>query len=152
MSFNTLLNDSIIEVDMDAKTKEELFAKIAKSLQDNDRLKSADAFIADMKKQESLSTTNMGHGVALPIAHSIAVKKTTFMLIKLENEIDWEDFGTPINLVFVLVGVHSSVIEEHKSFLLKLNSLINNKSFVGVMNGTKKPSVLLHRLKMAMGI
>ncbi|MEX1376293.1 MAG: PTS sugar transporter subunit IIA [Eubacteriales bacterium] len=148
MSANTLLNNNIIDLDLDAKTKDELFNKIAKKLFDNSCLKAIDPFINEIKKQESISTTNMGNGVAMIAIASSSVAKTSFMVIKTTSEIDWEDYNTPVNYVFLLAGIHHTVIDEYKNSLMNLSNLIYTKNFVQSINNAKKASAMIQKLNL----
>ena len=147
MSSNTLLNNNIIDLDLDAKNKEELFNIIAKKLFDDSALRTIDPFISDIRKLESLATTNTGAGAAIIAVASPAVIKTSFMVIKLKNEIDWEDYNTPVSFVFLLAGVHRSVINEYKNSLLNLAHLIYSKNYIQSINNEKKASAMIQKLK-----
>ena len=79
-----------------------------------------DAFLKDVLDRESVSTTGIGNGIAIPHGKSPSVIETTVAIGRLENETEWESVDDqPVKLVVLLAvndadktGVHVRLLSE----------------------------------------
>ena len=82
-----------------------------------DRLVDFESYVEDVKKRETISTTGIGDGVAIPHAKSAFVKIPTVIVGKSTKGIEWESLDDePVNMVF-LIAVPEGEGNEHLKIL-----------------------------------
>ena len=112
---NKLFDIKYVDLDLNTKEKFETIRHLAKLAQD--RLIDVDNYVEDVKARESMSTTGIGDGVAIPHAKSAYVKFPTVIVGKSSKGIDWESLDDePVNLVF-LIAVPEGEGNEHLKIL-----------------------------------
>lgn len=94
---NVLLN-------LNVKNKEELFSYGTDVLIENGYVKDKQLFIEDLYKRESVSTTYIGQGVAIPHTRSDAVNKTTILFARTTKELEWSEEQDKADIfIFIVV-------------------------------------------------
>ena len=71
--FTPLINEHLINLDLKATRKEEVFTEMARLLASQGKVSNEQAFIKDLWAREELGNTGFEEGVALPHAKSAAV-------------------------------------------------------------------------------
>lgn len=95
----------------------------------DERLIDVDKYVEDVKTRESISTTGIGDGVAIPHAKSPWVKEPTVVVGKSLSGIEWESLDDElVNLVF-LIAVPESEGNEHLKILQILAISIMDDEF-----------------------
>lgn len=104
-----------------------------------ERLLDVDKYIEDVRARETMSTTGIGDGVAIPHAKSAWVKKPTVVVGKSSKGIEWESLDDePVNMVF-LIAVPESEGNEHLKILQVLAvSLMDDDFKEEIENATDK--------------
>lgn len=113
-----LFNVQYVDLDLKKNNKFETIEHLAKLA--SDRLVDVEKYIEDVKKRESISTTGIGDGVAIPHAKSAFVKVPTVIVGKSNSGIDWESLDEqPANIVF-LIAVPDGEGDAHLKILQTL--------------------------------
>ncbi|MBU3088176.1 PTS sugar transporter subunit IIA [Clostridium gasigenes] len=126
------MNDKLFDVkyiDLNVVTTEK-FATI-KHLANlmEERLVDVDKYVEDVKTRESMSTTGIGDGVAIPHAKSSWVKKPTVVVGKSLKGIEWQSLDDePVHMVF-LIAVPEGNGNEHLKILQMLAVSIMDDDF-----------------------
>lgn len=117
MNKSELINDSLIELNVEAQSKEEALKKVADLVLKAGCVKSAAAYYHGMMEREKNSTTGFGSGIAIPHAKMEEVVQPAICVITLKDAIDWKAMDDkPVQLLIAL-----AVPTEHEgSFHLKL--------------------------------
>ncbi|MEK4298201.1 PTS sugar transporter subunit IIA [Oceanobacillus sp. FSL W8-0428] len=117
MNKSELINDSLIELNVEAQSKEEALKKVADLVLKAGCVKSAAAYYHGMMEREKNSTTGFGSGIAIPHAKMEEVVQPAICVITLKDAIDWKAMDNkPVQLLIAL-----AVPTEHEgSFHLKL--------------------------------
>lgn len=120
MNISQVLKKENIELNVEAKSKEEALEKLTEILYQSGKLEDKQAFLDDVLKRESVSTTGIGNGIAIPHGKSASVKETTVAIGRLAEETEWESVDDkPVQLVVLLAvndsdknGVHVKILSE----------------------------------------
>ncbi len=151
MKFNTIMDEKIVSLDMEAQTKDEALKKMAQMLYNDGRIFTLDRFIQDVYERESMETTNMDIGVAIPHSKSETIKKTSVALVRLNKEISWEDFGEPVKIIFLLAVSPNDDGVEHLELIAKIAELLIDERFVDRLYKTRNVRRLLKRINRMIG-
>lgn len=151
MELKEMMNRNIVDFNMKAANKEVAINKIAMMLFEDGRINSINEFVSDVFEREDLETTNMDIGVAIPHSQSLVVKKTAVALVKLDDEIDWEDYGEPVRIIFLLAVSPTDKGVEHLELISKIAELLIDEEFIAFLNKTKNINKLLRKMNKRMG-
>lgn len=120
MEVLNMINPKLIKFHFAGTTKEEIISKVVDAVNESGCLNDVEQYRKDVFIRESLESTGIGYGIAIPHAKSKGVSNSCFTLIKLKNKIEWQSLdGNPVEFVIML-----AVPEEEKNeFLTILSSL-----------------------------
>jgi mannitol/fructose-specific phosphotransferase system IIA component (Ntr-type) len=121
MKVSDVITPSRIEVRLSLQTKDELLEYLPEILARNGDVEDIAEVRRVIRHRESLMSTGIGHGIALPHGKSNSVRTTTAALVTLAEPMEYDSLdGEPIQLAVILVGK-----EDHVSTHLKLLSKIS---------------------------
>ena len=109
MGLKDVLDEKVIDLHMQAKTKEEAIRHLAQKLSDANYIGDVDEFVKDIYVRESEGMTGIGNYVAIPHGKSDSVSQVGIAIGKLENEIEWEtldDKGVKLIFLFAVSNDH----------------------------------------------
>ncbi|MBD7913168.1 MULTISPECIES: PTS fructose transporter subunit IIABC [Clostridium] len=138
MKITDLLKATGIELNPNVKTKSEAIDKLVDLMSLTGNLRDKDAYKKAVLERESLSTTGIGEGIAIPHAKTTAVKNAGLSAIVLKDGIDFDSLdGEPAKLFFLIAApegennLHLDVLARLSTILMDTdfkNKLINAKS------------------------
>ncbi len=141
-----LFDVKYMDLDLNTSEKFETIKHLANLI--DERLIDVDKYVEDVKARESISTTGIGDGVAIPHAKSSWVKVPTVVVGKSSSGIEWESLDDePVNIVF-LIAVPENGKNEHLKILQRLAmSLMDDDIKEEIVNATDKKVIeeLLNR-------
>lgn len=112
---NKIFDVKYMDLNLETNEKFETIEHLANLAED--RLIDVNKYIEDVKKRESISTTGIGDGVAIPHAKSSWVNIPTVIVGKSEKGIEWESLDDePVKMVF-LIAVPDGEGNEHLRIL-----------------------------------
>lgn len=144
-----VIDQATIDLNIEARTKEEVIDKLADMLKEQGRIAEKEAFIDDVLKREMLETTNMGMGVAIPHAKSPSVIKDTIAISRLSEPMTWISIGeeTPVRVVILLaVADNENKNTIHMELISKVASLLLNETFLNTLFTTESKSDLINQI------
>ncbi len=120
MNVAEVLKAEHIDLNLNAESKEDALAALTELLYKSGKLSDKEAFLKDVLDRESVSTTGIGNGIAIPHGKSPSVIETTVAIGRLTKETDWECVDDkPVKLVVLLAvndadktGVHVRLLSE----------------------------------------
>jgi len=151
MNLTQLINRNIVDLRLNVQNKREAIEAMADMLKKDGRIESVDEFIADVYKREELETTNMDMGVAIPHSQSKAIKKSSVALARLTSEIEWEDYGEPVKIIFMLAVSPTEEGVEHLELISKIAELLVDDKFRDMLYKTINTNKLLKRMNKLVG-
>lgn len=102
-----LINNNLIQLDVDLKTKEEVITHVAMMMNEAGKLNNLPLYIQDVKDREAQISTNLGDGIGMPHARSKAVDEAGLVYLRLKNEIEWDGEGGGVKFVFGIAAPES---------------------------------------------
>ena len=129
MTISDYLREDRIVLDLAATTREEAIAELAGLVSDADEITDFDEYLSDVWERERLTTTGIGHGVALPHARSDAVDKLVLAFGRSQQGIDFGSIdGQPVQLVY-LMGAPSASLGMYLKLVAHLSLLLHPAPF-----------------------
>lgn len=126
----TLINEHLINLDLKATRKEEVFTEMASLLASQGKVSDEQAFIKDLWAREELGNTGFEEGVALPHAKSAAVCNPAVAIGISRNGIEYgaED-GKPSHIFFMIASPDGGA-NHHIEVLAELSGKLIEEGFI----------------------
>ncbi len=120
MMVSDVLKSDRIALHLKSDTKESALKELTELLYKSGALTDKDAFLNDVLTRESISTTGIGNGIAIPHGKSANVLETTVAIGRCEKELEWESVDDkPVNFIVLLAvnendrtGVHVKLLSQ----------------------------------------
>ncbi|MFM1699956.1 fructose-specific PTS transporter subunit EIIC [Aeromonas salmonicida] len=139
----TLINEHLINLDLNATSKEEVFSEMAHLLVAQGKVSDEQQFIKDLWAREELDNTGFEEGVALPHAKSTAVSTPAVAIGISRNGIEYgaED-GKPSRLFFMIASPAGGA-NHHIEVLAELSAKLIEEGFIAKLLAAKSPAAAL---------
>ncbi|MFM4955940.1 fructose-specific PTS transporter subunit EIIC [Aeromonas veronii] len=136
----TLINEHLINLDLKATRKEEVFTEMARLLVAQGKVSDEQAFIKDLWAREELGNTGFEEGVALPHAKSAAVCNPAVAIGISRNGIDYgaED-GKPSHIFFMIASPDGGA-NHHIEVLAELSGKLIEEGFIAKLLAANTPA------------
>ena len=133
----TLINEHLINLDLKATRKEEVFSEMARLLVAQGKVSDEQQFIKDLWAREELDNTGFEEGVALPHAKSAAVSTPAVAIGISRAGIDYgaED-GKPSRLFFMIASPAGGA-NHHIEVLAELSAKLIEEGFIAKLLAAK---------------
>ena len=139
MTVSDVLKIDRIALHLKSDTKESALKELTELLYKSGALTDKDAFLNDVLTRESISTTGIGNGIAIPHGKSANVLETTVAIGRCEKQLEWESADDkPVNFIVLLAvnendrtGVHVKLLSQMARKLASeetCNRLVNAKT------------------------
>lgn len=132
-----MISSSLIELDADFKTREEIIKHCAKLMNNEEKLNDLDGNIKSVMDREEINPTCFDFGVAIPHGKSDSVKEACFAFTRLEEPIVWCQDGEKVNLIFQIAVPESEAGDTHLKILAKLARNLIHEEFRDVLLNEK---------------
>ena len=135
-----LFDIKYMDLDLNTSEKFETIKHLANLIEE--RVVDVNKYVEDVKARESISTTGIGDGVAIPHAKSPWVKEPTVVVGKSLRGIEWESLDDePVNLIF-LIAVPENEGNEHLKILQVLaGSLMDDEFKEEILNAADEEAL-----------
>ncbi len=126
MKINDLINKDTVIVDLEVIGKKQLLAEVSKIAGEKYNV-NATSIEDVILERESLGSTGMGKGIALPHGRIEGIEKPIGVLVKLKDPIDFGAVDDElVDIVFLLVAPVSSGAD-HLNALAAVSSVLKDK-------------------------
>lgn len=141
-----LEEDSIFE-DLPGNTKEGIIASLVDALVAKGRLPSREPFFSAILKRESLGSTAVGDGVALPHARVMGLEEPVMALVRFKKGVGFGALdNSPVYLIFFIL-MPEEATELQLRILTKAAQLLRNPEVRSRMLEAKGPAGMFSILK-----
>lgn len=137
-----ILNKENIEVNVPAKTRDDVLRYLANMAVENKLATDADAVFDKYVAREKEGSTGMEKGIAIPHAQDATIKRSAMLVLHLAQPVEWQTFdGKPVNAVIsFLIPEHDS--GSHLKYLSSTAKLLTHEDFVKAFQDAKTPDAL----------
>lgn len=141
---SNIINKNLIKLDINDNKKEEIIKILSNLINDENRLNNYDAYIEEVLHRESLTTTGIGYGIAIPHGKCSAVDVPTVAVGRISQGVEWESLDDkPVYVVFLLAVPEAAASDQHLRILAALSRKLMNEDFRNeLFNSTDKDKIL----------
>lgn len=145
----TLIDVNLIDLSLNARSKDGVFHELALLLHRNDRISDYSHFIEDVYEREDMGTTGFGFGIAIPHAKSPYVKIPSVCFGKSEQGISYDSIdGNPVYLVF-MIAMPETDSKQHLTTLAWISRNLMYESFRKKLMEAKTPEEVINIILQA---
>ena len=150
MRITDLLSKDGIELNVNAKDKNDIINKMTKLMLKTGRITDLNAYTELVLKREEKGSTGVGEGIAIPHGKGDCVTEPGLVAMVVPNGVEYDALdGKPVNLLFMIAApntsdnVHLDVLSRLSTMLMDAdfkNKLISAKSkeeFLNIINETE---------------
>ncbi|NOT34811.1 MAG: PTS sugar transporter subunit IIA [Candidatus Eisenbacteria bacterium] len=149
MLLSELLNPQAIELRLAAGSKREALVELVDLLERAHGIKSQGELLDRVLRRESMMSTGIGNGVAIPHGKARAVDRMVASCAIARNGIDFEAVdGEPVNLLILLVSPEN-VAAPHVRVLANISRLLREESVRGQLRDAANPDEFMAMLRAA---
>ena len=147
MKISDLVQKNLVTVNLKSRTSESVISEIVDQLYKMRKIRDKKQVLASLFKRESLGSTGIGDGIAIPHARIAGLKDAILFIGLSRHGINFAAVdGKPVYLVvFFLTPLLET--ELHLKILAKVAGLLNNKIFVRQLTQCSTNDELCHILK-----
>lgn len=143
MKITELLKPESIGLGVNVSNKEEAIDSLVSLMEKGGRLHDKAGYKEGILARESLGSTAVGDGIAIPHAKVAAVKEPGLAAITVPDGVDYEAFdGSPANLIFMIAAPEGEA-DTHLEALAKLSTLLMNPGFKDALIAAKSKKEFL---------
>ena len=129
MKLTKLLHPSLIKLELDNANKSQVLEELVDLMLNNEKITDRDAFLKAVMDRESICTTGIGRGIAIPHSRNSAINEVAVALGRSTKGIDFEALDDePVHLVFLLAAPMNSGAVYLKA-LARLSRLLRHSEF-----------------------
>ena len=140
INFRNLIDENLIILDSECKTKVEAIEKLVDLLNASGVLENRDEFLKVVMERETKSPTGLEDGLAIPHGKSTTVKSAKISAMRLKNKItDWEsvDEDNEVELAFLIAIPDSEKGSTHIEVLSNLTTPFMEDGFLDELKNAK---------------
>ena len=150
MRITDLLSKDGIELNVNAKDKNDIINKMTKLMLKTGRITDLNAYKELVLKREEEGSTGVGEGIAIPHGKGDCVTEPGLVAMVVPNGVEYDALdGKPVNLLFMIAApntsdnVHLDVLSRLSTMLMdtefknKLTSAKSKEEFLNIINETE---------------
>ena len=145
MNIMGFLDERAVATNITSQNKEDVIRELVELLVKADSIKEKDAqkFVQILLKRESLGSTGIGQGVAIPHGKSDCVTKLVAAFGVSRSGVNFDSLdGEPVHLFFLLVAPEDSA-GPHLKALARISRLLKDKHFRESLRASKDEKALI---------
>ena len=149
MELADILSEESVLVCTDITTKHDVLARLAQKVSDLTAQPAAEIFEA-LNDRESLGSTGLGNGIAVPHGKFAAIKGVMAVFMKLDRPVDFDSVDDqPVDIVMMLLAPMGAGAD-HLKALARVARILRTDSIVDDLRRTSDPARLYAILTQSM--
>jgi fructose-specific phosphotransferase system IIA component len=144
-----LLTIDRIKIPLEAVSKEDLLRELVSIVASTDGISDEDAVLQAVRERESILSTGIGHGVAIPHGKSPSVPELRMAAGRAASPVDFDALdGQPVALFFLLVGPETAA-GPHIKALSRISRIVRRDDVRDRLIAASTPDEFLKALQDA---
>ncbi|MBU1093749.1 MAG: fructose PTS transporter subunit IIA [Firmicutes bacterium] len=129
MKITELIDLPLIELNLKAKSKDQVIHELCGLLKSDNRISDIDLFIDDIYEREALGSTGIGFKIAIPHTKSKYVTKPSLVFGRSEHSIEFESLDNEPAKLFFLIAMPEAGSNSHLQVLALLSRNLIHEEF-----------------------
>jgi fructose-specific phosphotransferase system IIA component len=147
MKLDKLFNERLITLDLKAEKSSAAIMELADLLDKEGKLYSKKEYIRDVESREQKTSTEVGHGIAIPHARSAAVRETSIAFGRSDGFFWNSSVQEQTDLVFLLAVSDKKPNKRYMQILAELARMLIHDDFRSQLRAVKTPSEVLEAIQ-----
>lgn len=143
MKITDLLSRNSISINPKVKSKEEAINILVKLMNNSDKLNDEKEYKKAVLERESLSTTGIGGGIAIPHAKSSAVKDAGLSAMVVTEGVDYDSLDGEPAKIFFMIAAPEGENNLHLDVLARLSTMLIDSNFQNALLNAKSSEEFL---------
>ncbi|MFA5090494.1 MAG: PTS sugar transporter subunit IIA [Candidatus Omnitrophota bacterium] len=143
IKLSSLLKEKYIDLDLKGQDKETVIAELVEIIASSRKLKNKKAFFRNIMERESLGSTGIGNGVAIPHAKYKGVKDFILVLARKDAGIDFGALDGERTCLFFALAVPQEAVGPHLKILAEISRLVKDKFIIDSLKKAKSKKDIL---------
>lgn len=125
-----VINTELVDLTVEGLSRDAVIQQLAERIEQDNRLESLDGYIDSVMERETLTSTGIGFGIAIPHGKSSHVKETTVAFGRLKSSVDWNSLDDqPVSIVFLLAVPEECKGDQHLRIIAGLSRKLIHDDF-----------------------
>ena len=134
MNLIEILDVNLIDLEMEASSKDEVIHQLCSLLYENGRVKDLEKFKEAVYEREQIGETGMGNQIAIPHGLTDQVINASVAIGKVKQPVEWKSLDDqPVSLIFLLAAPTGDLQKTHLQNLSQLASVVAHKAHVDAL-------------------
>ena len=143
-----IIEQDLIDLRLTCKDKTSVIRKLAQRLQQAGRIDQGYEFVEAVEARETVTSTGIGFGLAIPHGKSDAVKRASVAFGRCATDIEWQSHdGAPVRLVFLIAVPKLAADNQHLKILALLSRRLMHEEFRQRLLECSEPETVLSVLQ-----
>lgn len=130
MKISDLINVDKIILQINSKTKEEVYKELAQLHLKTGAISNIDGYLSEIMKREEISSTALENGICVPHAKSKYVNKPSIVFGRALEGVDCNSMDGEPSTLFFMIAMPLDANNEHVEALSKLTTMLLNEEFI----------------------
>jgi nitrogen PTS system EIIA component len=148
MALIDLLEEKVIKIPLQSVLKQDVIKELIQILKDAGLIKNAQVVFEAVSKRESLGSTGLANGIAVPHAKTPEVKKLTIAIGIAPRGIDFAALDNQPSRLFFLILAAPDQSGPHIEALAEIASITKSETFCRTITQAKTAKEVLDIFKM----
>ena len=149
MKIQDLLRKDVMLLDLQATEKKAVIEEMIQSLVNHGYVTDFETFKEGILARESLTSTGLGDGIAMPHSKNAAVKEATVLFAKSNKGVDYESLdGQPTDLFF-MIAAPEGANDTHLAALAELSQYLMKDGFADKLRQVTSPDQVIELFDQA---
>ena len=149
MRLSDFVNKRLINLSLQAKGKKETLEELAAFLAEQRIIPDSEKLVSVLMKRESLGSTGVGNGIAIPHAKTDLAKKIIIAFGKSNKGIDFDSLDKkPVYLIFLIIAPEEAH-ETYLRILARISRLLHEEKIRNGLRAVQSPRQVINLIRKA---
>ncbi|MCK4648894.1 PTS sugar transporter subunit IIA [bacterium] len=147
MRLSDFINKKLIDLSLQAKGKKETLEELAALLARQRIIPDREKLVKVLLERESLGSTGVGNGIAIPHAKTDLVKKIIIAFAKSDKGIDFDSLDKkPAYLIFLIIAPEEAH-ETYLRILARISRLLHEEKIRNQLRAAQSPRQVINLIR-----
>ena len=147
MRLSDFINKRLVVLNLQAKGKKETLEELAALLARQRIIPDREKLVSVLMERESLGSTGVGNGIAIPHAKTDLVKKIIIAFAKSDKGIDFDSLDKkPVYLVFLIIAPEDAH-ETYLRVLARISRLLHEEKIRKELRAAQTPRQVINLIR-----
>ena len=134
LDIREVLMEENVNLELEARTKEEVFTQMTRMLYENGVIREEQPFIDELVHREAEGVTGIGEGIAIPHGRSAVVNRSVIAIGRTRADVSWETFDDKPVRCIIMFAIRDVDMSQHIMLLSHVAQLLLDKDVIDTLH------------------